>query len=97
MRAVLAEGKCLPSAPRPTYLSWIVAAPLRGRTYRRSALTEALRRASGEWRRSRGISVPGADCYQSRPLRASLSAVTDIPQKAFPYTSAALGLASVFS
>ena len=38
-----------------------------------------------------------ADGYQSRSLRTSLSAVTDIPQKAFPYTSTALGLASVFS
>ena len=38
-----------------------------------------------------------ADCYQSRPLRTSPSTVTDIPQKAFPYTSAALGLASVFT
>ena len=38
-----------------------------------------------------------ADCYQSRPLRTSLSAVTDIPQKAFPYTCAALGLASGFA
>ena len=38
-----------------------------------------------------------ADCYQSRPLRTPLSAVTDIPQTAFLYTSAALGLASVFA
>ena len=38
-----------------------------------------------------------ADCYQSRPLRTSLSAVTDILQKAFPYTCAALGLASGFA
>ncbi len=38
-----------------------------------------------------------ADGYQSRLLGASLSTVTDIPQKALPYTSAALGLASVFS
>lgn len=38
-----------------------------------------------------------ADCYQSRPLRTSLSAVTDIPQKVFAYTSAALGLASGFA
>lgn len=38
-----------------------------------------------------------ADCYQSRPLRTPLSAVTDIPQTAFLYTSAALGLASGFA
>lgn len=38
-----------------------------------------------------------SDGYPSRCLLTSLSAVTDIPQKDFSYTSAALGLASGFA